>query len=124
MRYIILFLSFWLLGMGVLAGEDIETISDISKWQHPVRQVLLKNKVILSKVELRNNKQFPVFFVTLPLAKGNTSTTDYFNHIFLEILKANGYWSYELYESGEDFIILVSWDKDKKQIKVDYKDIK
>ena len=78
----------------------------------------------MSKVELHKNKQFPVFFVKLPYAPENSTTNDYFNHIFLEVLEANGYWNYDFYDAEDDLIIHVNWDKNKKEMTIDYEDIK
>ena len=53
------------LAVGMAIADDVTVISNIKEWQHPVKDVLNKHKVILYKVELYN-KTYPIFYVRFP----------------------------------------------------------
>ena len=104
-------------------GEsDTKVIADMSTWQHPVRVVLEKNKVTLSKVELHNNGKFPIFFVNFPFDPQSSATSQYFKKLYLDVLQANGYWSYAFNDDSDDLIISVHWDRKIKKMTIDYED--
>jgi hypothetical protein len=53
-------LNFLLVTLAAHAG-GVKVITDISHWQHPVKAVFQKHKVVLYKVELVS-QTYPIFF--------------------------------------------------------------
>lgn len=85
----------------VLFAEERESfvISDITKWNHPTKKVFIDNGFKVEKVELINEKKFPIFYI-----KAENKEAEYiYNEEFIkEVAKANGYWSFKIVE-GEKF---------------------
>lgn len=99
---------------------DQVIITDISSWNHPVKSVLEKNKVILNKVELLNNKKLPVFFVEFPYDPNSSETKSYFNKLFIDVLNANGTWDYKFNDETWRVVISIHWDTKSKTIDIGY----
>lgn len=104
-------------------SDAVVTITDIKSWNHPVKKVLDENKVKISKVELKNNKKLPIFFVKFPYDPSSSQTKSYFDTLFFDVLNANGKWDYEFYDEDDELIISIHWDKATKTMAVDYQDI-
>ena len=100
-------------------APDTVVITDIAAWKHPIKEVLAKNKVQLSKVELAKNRQYPILYVTFPYDPQSSQTTDYFNQLYTEILAANGWWSYALHDEQDQIQIEINWDKSKRLMSTD-----
>ena len=94
-------------------------ITDIASWKHPVKEVLTRHKVQLSKVNLTKNNKYPVFYVTLPYDPQSSETSEYFNQLYAEVLEANGWWSYAFHDEQDQIQIEINWDKSKKQMSID-----
>ena len=92
-----------------------KVISDIKFWSHPTKNIFNKYKIKINKVELIEN--YPIFYVNL---EKNYSKNE-LDKIISELLKANGYWDFELKDSSTNKIIKVYGDKkNKKLIKWEY----
>ena len=98
----------------VLFAEERESfvISNIEKWNHPTKKVFIDNGFKVEKVELINEKKFPIFYI-----KAENKEAEYiYNEEFIkEVAKANGYWDYKIIFK-DDFVELFC-DKKKKIVK-------
>ena len=95
-----------------------EVITDIAAWKHPVKEILINNKVKLTKILLLDNKKYPVFYVKLPYDPQSSETNSYFYQLYAEILEANAWWSYALHVEQDQIQIEINWDKAKKEMTV------
>jgi hypothetical protein len=102
----------WLSTIAMCAEDTI--ITDIRSWQHPTKEILKKYKISLSKVELKGECKYPVFYVKLPYDPQSSENDSYYNKLLLELLKAKGWWNYALDDVDDELIISVRWDKKKK----------
>ena len=105
-----------------LAG-DITVISNIKEWQHPVKDILNKQKVILYKVELYN-KTYPIFYVKFPYDPWLGHNDKFFKPLYYETLKANGFWDYSFIDRDSNCKINIKWDKQSKTPTESLDDIK
>ncbi|HEY9058968.1 MAG TPA: hypothetical protein VIO64_00460 [Pseudobacteroides sp.] len=48
-----------------MSSTAITIITDIANWNHPVKSVMQQNSITIKKVELKNNKTYPMFYVTM-----------------------------------------------------------
>ena len=104
-----------------LAGE-VTVISNIKEWQHPVKDILNKHKVILYKVEL-HNKTYPIFYVRFPYDPRLGHNDKYFKPLYYETLKANGFWDYSFIDRSFQCKINITWDKKSKTLTESLDDI-
>ena len=104
-----------------LAGE-VTVISNIQEWQHPVKDILNKHKVILYKVEL-HNKTYPIFYVRFPYDPRLGHNDKYFKPLYYETLKANGFWNYSFIDRSFQCKINITWDKKSKTLTESLDDI-
>jgi hypothetical protein len=110
--------------IGKIAGAgDVTTITNINEWQHPVKDVLSKNKVILYKVEL-HNKTYPIFYVKFPYDPWLGHNDKFFKPLYYETLKANGFWDYAFIDQSFQCKINITWDKKSKTLTEGLEDIK
>lgn len=102
-------------------ASDKEVITDIKNWNHPVKIILNDYyNFILYKVELLNNKTYPIFYMNFPLNL-NKSSEFYLRDLFISIAEANGYWDYEIKDVNRTLDIKVSCDtKSKKVININF----
>jgi hypothetical protein len=98
---------------GISFADDIKVISDIQQWQHPVKHILYKYKVIVYKVEL-HNKTYPIFYVKLPYDPRLAHNDKYFKPLYYETLKANGFYNYLFVDRSFQCRINITWDKKSK----------
>ena len=104
-----------------LAGE-VTVISNIQEWQHPVKDILNRHKVILYKVELYN-KTYPFFYVRFPYDPRLAHNDKYFKPLYYETLKANGFWDYSFIDRSFRCKINITWDKKSKTLTESLDDI-
>jgi hypothetical protein len=97
-----------------LAG-NVTVISNIKEWQHPVKEVLQKHKVILYKVEL-HNKTYPIFYVRFPYDPRLGHNDKYFKPLYYETLRANGFWNYSFIDRSFQCRINITWDKKSRTL--------
>jgi hypothetical protein len=105
-----------------LAG-DITVIGNIKEWQHPVKAVFNKHKVILDKVELQD-KTYPIFYVKFPYDPWLGHNDKYFKPLYYETLKANGFWDYTFIDRSFHCKIHIKWDKKSKTLTESLDDLK
>lgn len=101
-----------------LFGEEngVVTITDTEKWNHPTKKVFIDNGFKVEKVELINEKKFPIFYI-----KAENKEEEYiYNKEFIkEVAKANGYWSFKIVE-GEKFAdVTINKEKRVDEIETD-----
>ena len=104
-----------------LAGE-VTVISNIQEWHHPVKDILIKHKVILYKVEL-HNKTYPIFYVRFPYDPRLAHNDKYFKPLYYETLKANGFWNYSFIDRSFQCRVNITWDKKSKTLTESLEDI-
>jgi hypothetical protein len=102
---------------------DTTVIEDVAHWQHPVRAILKKHKVELQKVVLKSECKYPVFYVSFPYDPQSSATRKYFDELYFEVLRANGYWSYAFDDAMDGLLIHVNWDRKRKTMSVEFEDI-
>lgn len=92
-----------------------KVIFNIKTWSHPTKNVFNKYKININKVELIDT--YPIFYVDL----GKVYSKSDLDKICTELLKANGYWNFEIRDSSTSITIKVYGDKkSKKLIKWEY----
>jgi hypothetical protein len=96
--------------VGYSLADEVTVISNIQEWQHPVKDILYKHKVILYKVEL-HNRTYPIFFVKFPYDPRLAHNDKYFKPLYYETLKANGFWNYSFIDRSFACKITITWDK-------------
>lgn len=87
-------------------------IADIENWKHPVKDYMKLKNIKLTRVELQNEKTYPIFYVE--------DFDDYcFENleIFTDIAEKNGYWDYRL-EENEKFAEVYCDKKNKIVTKI------
>ena len=94
-------------------------ITDIESWHHPVKDVLKKNSVLLSKVELKNNRKYAIFHVKFPYDPQSSVNDALLRKLYVAILDANGWWGYEMQDNEDQITIKVTANKKNKRITVD-----
>lgn len=102
---------------------DVIVITNIKEWQHPVKDVLSKHKVILYRVELYN-KTYPIFYVKFPYDPQFAHNDNYFRPLYYETLKANGFWDYSFIDRDFQCKINIKWDKKSKTLTESVDDFK
>jgi hypothetical protein len=99
------------------ASQAPQVITDIAHWQHPTKAVFAKYKVALRSVAVQDRyATFQVAFPFDPQTEPNAATL---RALCLDLLKANGSWSYALVSSDDHIEIDVSWDKQARKISID-----
>lgn len=92
-----------------------KVISDISTWSHPIKDIFNKYKIKINKVELVD--KYPVFYVSF----GKVYSKVELDKIISELLKANGYWNFEIKDELTEKSIKIYGDKkNKKLLKYEY----
>lgn len=89
----------------------------LADWDHPVKKFLTRKDVALERVQLCNNKTYPVFFVSFKFDPQGL-TQDYFAQIYDGMRTANGNWPYAFVATSDSTVITVSPQKglaDKRQ---------
>jgi hypothetical protein len=114
------FISFFCTaGKAETAQEEVIIITDIQSWHHPTKDIFKKNAVEVSKIELRSNKRYAIFYVKFPYDPQSSATKKYFNKLYLNILRANGWRDFSLQDNDDQITIKVRWDKHKKEAKIE-----
>lgn len=101
-----------------MAG-NMTGVENIQTWKHPVKEVFQKHKVKLHKIELLNNKTYPVFYVTFPYDPHVKLNKPYFISLYYDTLKANGFWKYSFISPDDKVKITIKWNKNTKAIEED-----
>ncbi len=104
-------------------ADDIKVITDINAWNHPVKKVFQKHEVVLKKVEL-HNQTYPVFYVELPYDPKFRHNDKFFQPLYYETLKANGFWDYAFVDQSSEVRINIKWNKKSKTLSENMEGIK
>lgn len=110
------------LAVDISLASEVTVISNIKEWQHPVKDILIKHKVILYKVEL-HNKTYPIFYVRFPYDPRLSHNDNYFKPLYYETLKANGFWNYAFVDRSFQCRINITWDKKSRTLTESLDDI-
>ena len=110
------------LAVGIAPADEVTVISNIKEWRHPVKDVLIKHKVILYKVEL-HNKTYPIFYVRFPYDPRLGHNDKYFKPLYYETLEANGFWNYSFIDRSFQCRINITWDRKSKTLTESLDDI-
>ena len=97
--------------------KEDKIITDIVNWNHPTKQIFIKNKIILSKVILTRDNKYPIFYV-----KSISKSFDESSLFLKELAEKNGYWDFKVTDNIHS--IEVSCDKNKHSITSVYSDFK
>ncbi|AJA46180.1 hypothetical protein CPAST_c00550 [Clostridium pasteurianum DSM 525 = ATCC 6013] len=92
------------------------TITDINNWSHPVKYVFNNANIQIQKVEFKENKTYPIFYVNLTKNIDSENKT-YYKNLISQIAIANGYWNYEIIDTKKDVDIKVTCDRSKSILK-------
>lgn len=90
---------------------------DLGSWNHPTKSLLIQRGAKLEKVQLCNNRRYPVFYVDFPYDPQG-QTEDYFLPLYREMKKANGGWPYSFVATSDNTIISIEYGK--KGMIIDY----
>lgn len=83
---------------------------DLKTWTHPVLRVFAKKRITLERLQLCNDKKYPIFYVHLPYdPQGQTQS--YFGPLYAEMQKANSGWPYAFVSTNDNTVISVSYPK-------------
>ena len=94
---------------------------DLATWRHPTRDVLRAARARVKRVELCNGGSFPVFTVILPYDVYGRAD-DYFNKLYADLAKANGFWSYALVDLANNVVISVAVERAGRTVSPSYED--
>ena len=122
MGSLLFFLISMFLAVDTSLASEVTVISNIKEWQHPVKDIFIKHKVILYKVEL-HNKTYPIFYVKFPYDPRLGHNDKYFKPLYYETLKANGFWNYAFVDRSFQCKINITWDKQSKTLNESLEDI-
>jgi hypothetical protein len=103
------------LAVDISLASAVTVIINIKEWEHPVKDILIKHKVILDKVEL-HNKTYPIFYVRFPYDPRFAHNDKYFKPLYYETLKANGFWDYAFIDRSFQCKINITWDKKSRTL--------
>lgn len=95
---------------------DSNTITDINSWSHPVKYVFNNANIQIQKVEFKENKTYPIFYVNLTKNIDSENKT-YYKNLINQLAIANGYWNYEIVDIQKDINIKVICDRSKSSLK-------
>ena len=87
-----------------------KVISDISNWKHPTKEVFEKYGIKLNRVEIIEN--YPIFYTKFKKKISNNEM----EKILEELLKANGYWDFEIKDEFSKNRIKIFGDRENKKI--------
>ncbi|RKP53061.1 hypothetical protein D7Z26_15105 [Cohnella endophytica] len=96
-------------------NDDSVTIKDISKWDHPVKQVLEGRRVTINSVVLKNNRTYPIFEVSLPFDAEDEEGRN-LQSLLSDTAKANAFWDFRLIDNERKMNISVVCNRMKKTI--------
>jgi hypothetical protein len=97
-------------------AKDCTTVN-LETWRHPTKTVFEKFKINLEKVELCNNKVYPIFSFSAQYDPRLRATDSFFLKLYSNLATANGWWSYALVDTLDDLVIFVDLDKSAREIR-------
>lgn len=90
----------------------------LSEWHHPDRKVLESKRATIDRVELCNDRKFPIFTVQLKYDPRTSENQTFYDDFFLKLTKTNGWWSYALVDETDDLVFTVITDKADHSFKI------
>lgn len=93
---------------------------NLNSWHHPTQEVLIKYKLKLTKLQLCNNKSYPVFYAEFPYDPATKSSNSYFSPLEREMARKNGWNSYSIVDTSNKQMINIKVDKSTKTIEEQY----
>jgi hypothetical protein len=126
-RYLIIgslffFILSILLAVDISLANQVTVITNIKEWQHSVKDILNRYKVVIYKVEL-HHKTYPIFYVRFPYDPRLAHNDKYFKPLYYETLKANGFWDYSFIDRSFQCKVIITWDKKSKTLTESLDDI-
>ena len=91
----------------------------LAAWHHPVRRFLDQPGIHLLKVELCNDRHFPIFYVDLqydPMAH----TDSFFLPLYANMADANGNWPFAMVSLKDGEVVQVTPKKGTHEVSVTY----
>lgn len=101
-------------------------IHDPATWKHPIKPVIEGFGLKIKKVELYQDKTYPIFFVESFESAYNSDTAASYIAFLKSAAKANSYWDFAIQNQTMDQMIQVACNKSQKKvesIKVDGKKV-
>ncbi len=99
-------------------AEDVVVIDDVAGWRHPTKDVFAKWKIKLTKVELRNHRLYPVFYLTgfpfNPMMGWENARQ--MARLEAELLVANGKHDYAMEDESDHIGVIVTYDPAKRAL--------
>lgn len=89
---------------------------DLTTWNHPVKTLLTKKNITITRVVLKN-KVYPLFYISSLSQRLTPQKQGEVLQLFADIFTANGYWSYTLIDSESGDKAVIEGDREKKAIK-------
>ena len=93
-----------------------DTITDINAWNHPVKYVFKNANIQVEKVDFKNNKTYPIFYVNLT-KNIDSDNKIYYTNLINQVATANGYWDYEIIDTQKNVNIKVVCDRSTRTVK-------
>ena len=99
-------------------ADDVVVIDDIANWRHATKDVFVRWKIKLTRVELRNHRLYPVFHVEGfpfdPLMGWENARQ--MARFEAELLVANGRHDYALEDESDHIGVIVTYDPAKRTL--------
>jgi len=92
-------------------------ISDIARWNHPVKAVFGKYGVTVRKVIITN--RHPVFEVEFPFDPQTEPNNELLNALFVDLLHANSHWAFSIMVPNDRMEFDVSQDRRTGKISIE-----
>lgn len=92
------------------------TITDINSWDHPVKYVFRNANIQVEKVDFKNDKTYPIFYVILT-KNIEAENKMYYTNLINQVATANGYWDYEINDTQKNVDIKVVCDRSTRNVK-------
>ena len=95
-----------------------DVITDITTWEHPTKKVFEKYNIVVDKIELLNDKTYPVFYCSFPqkIDFNDQSSKQFYLPILNKLAKENGYWDFKLQDSNGVISISATCEKKWKRL--------
>lgn len=100
-------------------SSDDVVVTDISSWQHPTKQIFDNDSIKIDKVELKENKTYPIFHVEFN-KNLDSENRNYYLSLIKNVAAANSFWSYEIKDDNKDIDIKVNCENNKKLSSIEY----
>lgn len=96
-------------------NDKSDVITDINSWNHPVKYVFKNANIDIQKVGFKNDKTYPIFYVSLTKNLDDENKI-YYKNLVNQIATANGYWDYEIIDENKNIDIKVVCDRNNRTV--------